>query len=119
MCTRRSTSRSASSYPPRARAEASGPSSPPVRQIESLAMFGDIGQHRGAFGLVWLAQFEARDEAAEVLVAGLGFGEQRQAHRLRRNAMRQPWRRTGALPASLTAISAPMCARVPARWAAM
>ncbi len=43
-----------------------------------------------AFGLGGLAHLEARDELAQILVAGLRGAEQQQARRLCRELMRQP-----------------------------
>ena len=53
----------------------------------------EIFERGCAFGLGGFAHLEARDELAEILIAGLRCAEQEQARRLCRMLMRQPGRR--------------------------
>ena len=59
-----------------ASAAASGPSSPPVRQISPAENSSKIFKRRGAFSLGWFPHFEARNELAKVLIARLRCAEQ-------------------------------------------
>src|SRR6185312_2186555 len=65
---------------------------------EAAVKFSKIVQAGGSFRFARLAHLEPRDELAQVLVAGLRFAQQRQAHRIVRVLMRQPCRRLKTLP---------------------
>ena len=75
------------SIPPCASACASGPSSPPVRQIRPAACFGDFFRRNAAFAFR-RAQFHARDQAAKILIAGARFNQQRIAPAIGRSDFR-------------------------------
>ena len=87
---------------------------------QTLGVFFDVGKSCSAFSLRALPQLVASDQAAEILISnGL-------TRRAPESAPAQPARDGAptpadapARPASRTAISAPMCARVPAFSAVM
>ena len=74
----------------------------------------------GAFGLCGFAHLEARDELAEILIAGLrGAEQERCAAALPGTDAAAMLEAVSRLPKDETAISAPMCALTPHRLAAV
>ncbi len=84
--------------PPRASAAASGPSSPPVRQISPGGVLAEVVEVRRALALCCFAHLELRNELAEILIALPRCAKQRQARRLAGMLMRQPGRRRQPRP---------------------